>query len=208
MTRFCEKSVFVVALATLAVLAGMPGVARADGLIANWTLNDAGPGHTITTGATIADASGNGHAATLLGCRHADEHRRADRHGPDVQRPQRHGQLPQRALFRQLRRHGLPDDSARGSITQAAPTTPMPSSIQIKQSFNLWNQNGGNQSYKWGYYLPEPNDRMGSCTSLASWRPHEVGIVLEGIQRQRARLHVRPMGAVDNGLQWGCRTTG
>jgi hypothetical protein len=51
----------VVVLAASTVLLGTSGVARA-GLLANWTLNDA-PG----VGATILDATGNGHNGTIAG---------------------------------------------------------------------------------------------------------------------------------------------
>ena len=61
MIQITAKFALIATVLTLAVLAGMPGVARADGLIANWTLN-------APTGTTsIPDASGNGHTATLLG---------------------------------------------------------------------------------------------------------------------------------------------
>ena len=51
------------------VWVGWSGTAAADGLIANWTLNDLGsPGTAGTPGVTtFADATGNGHTGTLVG---------------------------------------------------------------------------------------------------------------------------------------------
>ena len=66
MMQFTKNSLLFAALVTLAVSAGTPGVGRADGLIANWTLNMLAPGNTLT-GHEIADTSGNGHTATLSG---------------------------------------------------------------------------------------------------------------------------------------------
>ena len=61
MIQITGKLALVATVLTLAVSAGTPGVGRADGLIANWTLNQ-------PTGTTsIPDNSGNGHTATLLG---------------------------------------------------------------------------------------------------------------------------------------------
>jgi hypothetical protein len=48
------------------VLSGV-GLAQATGLLANWTLNDAGAiGNTIGNSATIADSSGNGFTGTVV----------------------------------------------------------------------------------------------------------------------------------------------
>ena len=52
----------------VAVCMGTSGIARADGLLGNWTLGDAGAmGNTIGNGATIADSSGNGFNGTVVG---------------------------------------------------------------------------------------------------------------------------------------------
>jgi hypothetical protein len=57
-----------IGLAGLSLLLLGAGLARADGLLANWTLNDGGAaGNTIGAGATIADSSGNGFKGTVAG---------------------------------------------------------------------------------------------------------------------------------------------
>ncbi len=60
-------STFAIVVLAVAVCAGTSGIARADGLAANWTLNDGGAaGTTIGNGATIADAGPNGYNGTLV----------------------------------------------------------------------------------------------------------------------------------------------
>jgi hypothetical protein len=52
----------------VAVCIGTSETAWADGLVANWTLNDGGTvGNTIAAGAPIADSSGNGFNGTVAG---------------------------------------------------------------------------------------------------------------------------------------------
>jgi hypothetical protein len=60
--QFCKKWIVGVALAVLAALTCMSYDAQATGLLANWTLND-----TPGIGATILDATGNGHNGTIAG---------------------------------------------------------------------------------------------------------------------------------------------
>ena len=44
------------------------GLVNANGVVANWTLNDGGtPGNTLGSGAPITDAAGNGHNGTVGG---------------------------------------------------------------------------------------------------------------------------------------------
>ncbi len=63
MLRF---STIVLAVSAL-VLCGT-GLVNANGLVANWTLNDGGtPGNTLGSGAPITDAAGNGHNGTVGG---------------------------------------------------------------------------------------------------------------------------------------------
>ncbi len=160
MLQFTGKCVFIASLAILAALAGTPGAARADGLIANWTLSDAGtPGNTLTAGATIADASGNGHTATLMGSDTLTS----------IAAPIGTG-----LTFNGLSGTGnclsVPYSASLGGmyyLTFSAwvyyPNGTSNSNAVLntgQQIFNLWNQDGGTDCYKLGYYLPEPNDRM------------------------------------------------
>ena len=57
--RVYNKYFCLVALVLLVVLAGASGIARADGLVANWPFN--GPSGSTS----FADASGNGNTGTL-----------------------------------------------------------------------------------------------------------------------------------------------
>ena len=59
--RVYNKYFCLVALVLLVVLAGASGIARADGLVANWPFN--GPSGSTS----FADASGNGNTGTLVG---------------------------------------------------------------------------------------------------------------------------------------------
>jgi hypothetical protein len=160
MMQFTGKFARIASLAILAALAGTPGIVRADGLIANWTLSDAGaPGNTLTAGATIADASGNGHAATLLG---ADTL-------TSIAAPIGTG-----LTFNGLSGTGnclsVPYSASLGSMYcltlsawvyyPAGTTNANAVPNKGQQLFNLWTQNGGNPCYQFGYYLPEPSERM------------------------------------------------
>ena len=62
MLRFCTIALVIPSLLLLGA-----GPAQADGLLANWTLNDAGTvGNTIGNGHAIADSSGNGFNGTVV----------------------------------------------------------------------------------------------------------------------------------------------
>ncbi len=163
MIQITAKFALIATVLTLAVLAGMPGVARADGLIANWTLN-------APTGTTsIPDASGNGHTATLLGSDTLTS--MSDKGYPSA--PVGGG-----LYFSGLAGTGnclsVPYSPSLGGMTcltlsswvyyppgtdytNAVPDQPN----RGQELFNLWDQDGGNQSYKWGYYLDEPSSRPG-----------------------------------------------
>ena len=176
MTRCSKKSVFVVGLVTLALVAGTCGVGLADGLIANWTLNQ-------PTGATsIPDASGNGHTATLL--------------GSDTLTSMSDMGYPNSPVGGGLYFSGLagtgnclsvPYSPSLGGMTCLTLSawvyypagTNYTNAVPVQTNrgqelFNMWNQDGGNQCWKWGYYLPEPNDRPGfndtlGGASLEAW---------------------------------------
>ena len=61
-------SALAIVVFAVAVCIGTSGTVRADGLMANWTLNDGGAaGNTIGNGAPIADSSGNGFNGTVAG---------------------------------------------------------------------------------------------------------------------------------------------
>jgi T5SS/PEP-CTERM-associated repeat protein len=153
-------SVCLVALATLSALARTPGVGWADGLIANWTLNQ-------PTGTTsIPDNSGNGHTATLL--------------GSDTLTSMSDKGYPSAPVGGGLYFSGqsgtdnclsVPYSPSLGGMTCLTLSSWVyyPSETDYtnavlntgEELFNMWDQDGGNQSYRWGYYLPQPNDRMG-----------------------------------------------
>jgi hypothetical protein len=163
MKQVCKKSVFIPAVVALAVLAVTPSVGRADGLIANWTLN-------APTGTTsIPDASGNGHTATLL--------------GTDTLTSMSDMGYPSAPVGGGLNFSGLagtgnclsvPYSASFGGMTTLTlsawvyyPTgTDYTNAVPVQTNrgqelFNLWDQDGGNQSFKWGYYLDEPSSRPG-----------------------------------------------
>ena len=61
--------------------------------------------------------------------------------------------------------------------------------------FNLWNQDGGTDCYKLGYYLPEPNERMeftASGSESLAWDRSGIRLTATGpttrpVSRPRAR---------------------
>ncbi len=161
----------VLALLCLALFSA--GQARADGLLANWTLN-------APTGTTsFTDNSGNGHTATLQ--------------GTDTLASMSSLGYPNAPVGGGLYFNGLngagnclsvPYSASFGGMYQLtlsawvyypATTTSanaVPSAHSTQQLFNLWN--GGTNCYKFGYLLPEPNDRMGfydtgSGSTLTQW---------------------------------------
>ena len=168
MRCFCT---IVLALLCLALFSA--GQARADGLLANWTLN-------APTGTTsFPDNSGNGHTATLQG-----SDTLTSMSGMGYPNSPVGGGLYFNGLSGTGNCLSVPYSASLGGMTcltlsawvyYPASTTHLNAVLNTgQQLFNLWNQDGGNNSYKFGYYLPEPNDRMGfydtgSGSTLEQW---------------------------------------
>ena len=155
MLRFFTIVLTLLCLALLSV-----AQAQANGLVANWMFNE-------PTGSTsLADSSGNGHTATLLG-----SDTLTSMSGMAYPTSPVGGGLYFSGLSGTGNCLNVPYSASFGGMSTLtlsawvyypANTTKLTAVINTgQQLFNLWNQDGGNNSYKFGYYLPQPNDRMG-----------------------------------------------